>query len=104
MLSVKDVCVATEPVRGATRTGKAGNGAANGLTVSTDPKSTKRYSSFHVQCRDSQFENMPSRPAPIVHPARVRDPSKAVVVGPKGKGIRGIEPLIVVFPDTLTRP
>src|SRR5579871_2908931 len=96
MLSVKVVCVVTVPVRGEIWTGTGGNAAANGLTVLTDPRSTKRYSSFHLQRGDSPPENMPSTPAPIVYPACVRDTSNAVRVGAKDMAATAIEPLTAV--------
>jgi hypothetical protein len=74
MLSVKWVCVVIVPARGVKTTTRGREGAAEeAVEVSSDPKSTYKYSNFHVQFGGSHAGSLPSRPPPTAKPILVLD-------------------------------
>src|SRR5215472_974347 len=86
MLSVKWVCRVVVPL--AIPGPSAGIAALNELTASSDPKSTYRYSNFHVQF-DGRNPSFPSIPAPAEKPTLVLAALKALPLNAKGAGQAG---------------
>ena len=78
MLSVKRVCRVVVPLAIPGPKG-AGIVPLNELTASSDPKSTYRYSNFHVQF-DGRNPSFPSIPAPAEKPTLVLVALKALPV------------------------
>jgi hypothetical protein len=84
MLSVKCVCRVVVALATAVPKGAA-IVALNELTASSDPKSTYRYSNFHVQF-DGRNPSFPSIPAPAEKPTLVLAALKALPLNAKGAG------------------
>src|SRR5437588_8429760 len=111
-LSVKWVWVVMVPTKGDVLgnldPGKSANAPGNGAAVLIDPRSTNRYSNFHVQFGGSQYESVPSIPPPTTKPRLVLDSPNAVAAAVRGTtgGNEFVtrDPLTLVIPDSSTRP